>query len=119
MAAGIATLDELKKNDYAALEQRVASVAAELQAILRKKGVPAAVPAISSMLTVFFTAKPVTDFESAKTGDANLYTAFYQQMREQGIYLAPSPYEATMFSFAHSDDDLQRLLSAAENVRFE
>lgn len=118
MAAGIATLDVLARSDYAALEARVAAFVAELEGILKAKDVPVRINTLASMFTVFFTDAPVTDFASAKSADASLYTAFYKQMRAQGIYLAPSPFEAAMVSFAHSDDDLGAMLEAARKVTF-
>ncbi len=116
MAAGIATLAELKKSDYDALEARVAAMAEELQTILAAKGVPVRVNTLASMFTVFFTDQPVTDFASAKTASAALYTSYYKQMRDKGIYLAPSPFEAAMVSFAHTDADLAALLDAARAI---
>lgn len=118
MAAGIATLDVLARSDYAGLEARVAAFVKELEAILKGKGVPVRINTLASMFTVFFTNDPVTDFASAKTADGALYTSFYKQMRAQGIYLAPSPFEAAMVSFAHTDDDLAAMLDAARKVTF-
>ena len=118
MAAGIATLDVLARSDYAGLEARVSAFVKELEAILKGKGVPVRINTLASMFTVFFTNDPVTDFASAKTADGALYTSFYKQMRAQGIYLAPSPFEAAMVSFAHTDDDLAAMLDAARKVTF-
>jgi len=118
MAAGIATLDVLSRSDYAGLEARVSAFVKELEAILKGKGVPVRINTLASMFTVFFTNDPVTDFASAKTADGALYTSFYKQMRAQGIYLAPSPFEAAMVSFAHTDDDLAAMLDAARKVTF-
>lgn len=118
MTAGIATLGRLKNEDYAALEERTASFANSLGDVLRRKGVPVQVPTIASMFAVFFNENPVRNFAEAKTGDSALYTRFYKQMREQGIYLAPSPFETGMVSFAHMAEDFQRTLDAAEKVRF-
>ena len=70
------------------------------------------------MFTLFLTATPVVDFETAKTTDAEKYGEFYRQMREQGVNLAPSGYECTFLSFAHTDADLERTLEAARKVRF-
>ncbi len=118
MAAGLATLTELKKANYSDLETRTAHFAAELEKTLRKKNVPVHVPTIASMFSVFFTKEPVTDFTGAKTADQKLFTVFYHQMREQGIYLAPSSFETGMLSFAHTDEDLEKTLSAASRVSF-
>ncbi|MBL3581503.1 MAG: glutamate-1-semialdehyde 2,1-aminomutase [Desulfovibrio alaskensis] len=118
MAAGIATLAELKKADYPALEKRVDALASEIEAILKAKGVPVTVNRLASMFTIFFTGEPVTDYDSAKKADGTLYTRFYQQMRDQGIYLAPSGFECAMVSLAHTEDDFAAMLAAVRNVTF-
>lgn len=118
MAAGLATLKALASSDYAALSARTESFSRELENILRSKGVPVTRNHIASIFTLFFTDAPVTDFPSAQTADSGLFISYYQQMRAQGIYLAPSGYECAFTSFAHSDEDLERTLDAAKRVRF-
>ena len=118
MAAGLATLKALQSKDYAGLTARTDAFSRELENILRGKGAPVTRNHIASIFTLFFTESPVTDFPSAQTADGELFVTFYQQMREQGIYLAPSGYECAFTSFAHSDEDLERTLDAARNVRF-
>ncbi|MDL2210162.1 glutamate-1-semialdehyde 2,1-aminomutase [Desulfovibrio sp. OttesenSCG-928-O18] len=114
MAAGLATLSTLAQSDYAALEQRVEHFCAAMQALFTKRGIPAVINRLASMFTIFFTASPVTDFATAKTGDTARYAKFYQAMRKNGIALAPSAFEAAMVSFAHSDEDLAQTLKAVE-----
>ena len=118
MAAGLATLKALSTRDYPALAARTEAFSRELENILRGKGVPVTRNHIASIFTLFFTDKPVTDFPSAQTADSGLFVSFYRQMREQGIYLAPSGYECAFTSFAHTDEDLERTLEAARRVRF-
>lgn len=118
MAAGLATLKALAASDYAALAARTEAFARELENILHSKGVPVTRNHIASIFTLFFTDRPVTDFPSAQTADSGLFVSYYQQMRAQGIYLAPSGYECAFTSFAHSDEDLERTLDAAKRVRF-
>lgn len=118
MAAGLATLDILKHSDYAALEAKVHSFVMELEAILRSKGVSVQIPHIASLFTVYFTEAALMDFESVRTTDQKLFESFYKQMRAQGIFMAPSAFEANMLSFAHSNEDFARALEAAENVKF-
>ena len=118
MAAGLATLNILKHSDYDALEARVHAFVEELQEILREKGVPVQIPHIASLFTVYFTEAPLMDFASVQTTDQKLFETFYKQMREQGIFMAPSAFEANMLSFAHSDEDFARALEAARNVKF-
>ena len=118
MAAGLATLNILKHADYAALEARVDAFVTELERILREKGVPVQIPHIASLFTVYFTHAPLRDFASVQTTDQKLFESFYKQMREQGIFMAPSAFEANMLSFAHSDEDFARALEAARHVKF-
>ena len=118
MSAGIATLRILKYSDYAALEARVAGFAKELESLLADKGVPVRVLSLASMFCVFFTRENIVDFASVKTADLALFTSFYKQMREAGVYLAPAAFETGMCSFAHSDDDFNHALDAARKVQF-
>ena len=62
MAAGLATLNILKRSDYAALEARVSAFVAELEQILKAKGVPVQIPHIASLFTIYFTEAPLRDF---------------------------------------------------------
>ncbi|WP_027185507.1 glutamate-1-semialdehyde 2,1-aminomutase [Desulfovibrio inopinatus] len=118
MAAGLATLKLLKQADYAGLEARTIKLAYEITAILEEKGVPVYLSNIGSLFTHFFTKTPVTNFETAKTTDTNLFTKFYGQMREFGVNLAPSGYECAFTSFAHTDEDFEKTLEAVRKVQF-
>lgn len=118
MAAGLATLKALAQKDYAALAARTDTFSRELENILHGKGVPVTRNHIASIFTLFFTATPVVDFPSAQTADSMAFVSFYQQMREQGIYLAPSGFECAFTSFAHSEQDFERTLEAARKVHF-
>ncbi len=118
MAAGLATLNILKHADYSALEARVHAFVEELQEILKEKGVSVQIPHIASLFTVYFTEAPLVDFASVQTTDQKLFESFYKQMREQGIFMAPSAFEANMLSFAHTDEDFEKALEAARHVKF-
>ena len=118
MAAGITTLRILRNSNYAALESRVAKFARELESILAGKGVPVQALSLASMFCVFFTKESIVDFASVKAANPALFTTFYKQMREAGVYLAPASFEAAMCSFAHSDDDFNYTLDAAKKVKF-
>lgn len=118
MAAGLATLDILKHADYPALEARVHDFVMELETILRAKGVPVQIPHIASLFTVYFTEAPLLDFAGASTTDQKLFEVFYKGMRDQGIFMAPSAFEANMVSFAHSEEDFRKALDAAEKLKF-
>ncbi len=118
MAAGLATLKLLQQADYAALERKTQDMAQELAAILREKGAAVTLNQMASMFTLFFTDQTVTNFESAKTSDCERYASYFRQMREKGVYLAPSGFECAMMSFAHSDEDIDKVLTAARGVTF-
>ena len=118
MAAGLATLAILQKSDYAALEERTRKFAFSLRDIIAAKGVPLQMPTLASMFCPYFSEQEVTDFATAKLCDQNIFTSFYKQMRNQGIYLAPSGYETGMVSFVHTDDDFGKALDAARKVSF-
>lgn len=119
MAAGIATLKKLAQMDYNALEKRTLAFAKELEDILKNKCAKIKIPAIASMFSIFFSEKMPENFEDVKKADQNLYEQFFKQMRSQGIYLAPSPFETAMLSFAHTDEDFKNTLKAAEKIKFE
>src|SRR6202171_941927 len=69
-----------------------------------------------SMFTFFFTTGPVTDYESAKRSDTARFGRFFRAMLEQGIYLAPSPFEAAFVSAAHTEEDIRRTAAAAREA---
>ncbi|MEE4264417.1 MAG: glutamate-1-semialdehyde 2,1-aminomutase [Desulfobacteraceae bacterium] len=117
MTAGIATLKQLKKDGvYESLEERSSRLAAGLANAARKAGVAAKVGHVGSMLGMFFTDQDVTCFEDAKTCDLELFSSFYQGMRQQGVYIAPSQFEALFLSTAHTDEYIDATANAAEKV---
>jgi glutamate-1-semialdehyde 2,1-aminomutase len=113
MAAGIATLEELRRRDYAALEERVEAFCRELEDLFRRKGIAVHISRLASMFTLFFSSAPVTDFTSAKAADSGCYARFFRHMRDNGIFLAPSAFETAMVSFCHTDADFNATLEAA------
>ena len=69
-----------------------------------------------SLLSVFFAEEEVHDYASACASDTELFARFYQGMRQAGIYLPPSQFEAWFVSAAHSDEDIEVTLASFENV---
>ena len=106
-AAGIATLSWLRdnRNIYAELEEKGAKIE---EALKKRFGESASVNRIGSLLSVFFTSCRVTDYESATSSDTERFSRFFSYMLDNGIYLAPSQYEAWFISAAHSDEDIDR-----------
>ncbi len=118
MTAGYYTLKTLKEMDYDQLAADTGSLAESLKDILIEKGVPVSLNTISSIFTLFFTDDEVHDFDSAKKSDQHLFKKFYNQMRDQGIYLAPSGFECAFNSFAHGSDEWEKTLEAARKLKF-
>ncbi|HJT90167.1 MAG TPA: glutamate-1-semialdehyde 2,1-aminomutase [Bryobacteraceae bacterium] len=111
VAAGLAMLRHLKAHPeiYQQLEERTAEIcaAAPANVIVNRAG---------SMFTFFFTAGPVTDYESAKRSDTGRFGRFFRAMLERGIYLAPSQFEAAFVSAAHTPEDTRRTAAAAREA---
>ena len=117
MAAGIATLEKLKAPGfYESLNRKAETLAKGLAAAAAGTGTKATVSRVGAMLGLFFTDRPVNNFEDAKTSDLNLFSAWYKGMRERGIYLAPSQFEAFFISAAHSEAQIGRLLRLRRSV---
>jgi glutamate-1-semialdehyde 2,1-aminomutase len=107
VAAGLATIKALRDPAvYARLEMLGAQMEQGLVRAAEKAGVPLTVNRVGSMLTAFFCAGPVTDYESAKRADRGRYAKYFHAMLGRGIYLAPSQFEAAFVSLAHGEADL-------------
>jgi glutamate-1-semialdehyde 2,1-aminomutase len=117
MSAGIATLEQLKKEGvYESLAAKSERLAAGLAEAARKAGIAARVDHVGSMLGMFFNDRDVTNFEEAKTCDLERFSAFYQGMRQAGVYIAPSQFEVLFLSAAHTEGDIDATISAAQQV---
>ncbi len=117
MAAGIETLKQLNlPGRYEGLEEMTRKLVSGLTRAADAAGIPAQATGIGAMFGFFFTDHPVTDFNSAKKCDLPLFSAYYKGMRDQGIYLAPSQFEAGFVSTAHDNTAIDKTISAAENV---
>jgi glutamate-1-semialdehyde 2,1-aminomutase len=117
MAAGIATLKCLRKSGfYEDLESKSAVLARGLKEAADNAGIPVTTNRVGSMLGLFFTDQPVFDFAQAQKSDVDRFAEYYRAMLEEGIYLAPSQYEASFVSSAHSEQDIEATLQAAAKV---
>jgi glutamate-1-semialdehyde 2,1-aminomutase len=114
VTAGLATLKELRaKQVYKKLEERSAVLAEGIGKEAKQAGIPLVQHRVGSMMTSFFTSEPVVDWNSAKRSDTKRYGQFFHRMLEQGVYLAPSQFEAAFLSTAHSASDIERTIKAA------
>jgi glutamate-1-semialdehyde 2,1-aminomutase len=113
MTAGLWSLGELSPRLYRQLAKHGAQLAAGFADAARDAGVPLQVNAFGSLVTPFFTAKPVRDLASAMTADTNRYAAFFRGMLARGIYPPPSQFEAWFISGAHTERDIAQTVKAA------
>jgi glutamate-1-semialdehyde 2,1-aminomutase len=113
MRAGIATLDLLATPGfYDALDKLSKRLGDGIAASVHETGVAAMAPRFGSLLTLFFSPDPVTDYTSAKRTDTKRFAAFFRAMLERGIFLAPSQFEAMFVSAAHTEADIDRTIAA-------
>ena len=118
MSAGAATLSILKSmaGAYAALDERAGRLGREMEKLFAARGIPICVNRAFSMFTLFFQEGPVCDLTSALRSDTDLYARFFHGMIQNGVWLAPSQFEAGFLSFAHTEDDMARTLIAVEKT---
>jgi glutamate-1-semialdehyde 2,1-aminomutase len=114
MAAGLTTLKILReKSPYDELGRKGDMLFSGLKRVAEAAGVNVVINRVGSMGSLFFTDEPVTDFETAKASDENLFKRYFRSMLDQGIYLAPSPYEAAFLSTAHDEEMVQKTIEYA------
>lgn len=114
--AGLTTLRRIAREAptlYPRLDALAAKLSSGLLAAAAAAGLPATINRVGSMLTLFFTADPVTDFNSASKGTDARYATFFHAMLDRGIYLAPSRFECAFISAAHTDADIDLTIAAA------
>jgi glutamate-1-semialdehyde 2,1-aminomutase len=117
VAAGLATLKALTAPGfYEDLEEKGAWLARELAQASARQGVPVTINRVGSMLTLFFTAGPVSTLEEAKQADLGRFRKYFQGMLAAGINLPPSQFEAFFVSSAHTRQDLADTVAGAERV---
>jgi glutamate-1-semialdehyde 2,1-aminomutase len=112
-AAGLATLGLLDEAAYASLAATTDQLAAGLSLAAAAAGVPVQLARAPGLLTLFFSAAPVTDYESAKGCDLETHAAFCRALLERGVYPPPSQFEAWFPSLAHQPEHVERTLEAA------
>ena len=114
MAAGLATLRAASEPGfYERLENLGNRWKSGMNEAASDSGVPFTINQVGSMVSIFFTGDPVTDFSSAAASDTKAFKDFFWHMLSRGVYLAPSQYETGFISTVHSEDDLDRTFEAA------
>jgi len=118
MGAGIAALTTLRDTPsiYSKLEDLGARLENGMKDAAHDLGIPLHVNRVGSMLTAFFTDRIVNGFESACTSDTDRYNKFFTGLMEEGIYIAPSQYEAMFISRSHTEADIDFTLEKMKKV---
>jgi glutamate-1-semialdehyde 2,1-aminomutase len=117
MAAGIAALEELSKgNAYVQLEDLGATLEEGLKESAKAAKIPMQFNRIGSMFCGYFAEQPVHNLSDAMKSDRERFAKFFRGMLDEGIYLAPSQFEAGFISTAHSAADIETTIKAARSV---
>ncbi|MEJ2360846.1 MAG: glutamate-1-semialdehyde 2,1-aminomutase [Gammaproteobacteria bacterium] len=118
MAAGLKTLELISQPGfYESLTQRTAQLLQGLQAAADQAGIPFTTNQVGAMFGFFFSEdKPISRFQQVSQCDIERFKVFYHGMLDQGIYLAPSAYEAGFVSSMHSEQDIAQTIATAEKV---
>jgi glutamate-1-semialdehyde 2,1-aminomutase len=117
MAAGLATLEIMEEpGAYESLEECSVRLAKGLNDAASAAGVPVAVNQVGSMVGMFFSAIPVTNYREATASDTAAFATFFHAMLDQGVHLPPSQFEAFFVSLAHTQDVIDSTLKAASRA---
>lgn len=117
MAAGLAQLHELQQtNAYARLETLGARLEEGVRRALHDAGLPLVFHRAGSMFCLFMTTQKVYDLKTSTTASMEMFRPFFRSLLDQGIYIAPSPYETGFLSTAHSEDDVDATVAAMRHA---
>jgi glutamate-1-semialdehyde 2,1-aminomutase len=115
--AGIYTLTRLKEEmPYDRLRARLERLGTALSQVARDDGVAYTVNSVTSMFTGFFNDRDVVDYATAVSSDRRLYAVFFKAMLDEGIFFAPSQYEAAFLTLAHDDGVVEKTVETCRRV---
>lgn len=116
MTAGLETLSQLTPETYKEFERKADILEAGLKAAAEKYGIPHTINRAGSMIGIFFTNENVINYEAAKTSNLEFFASYYREMANEGVFLPPSQFEGLFLSTAHTDEDLEKTIAAAEKA---
>lgn len=114
MAAGYATLSQLTPETYTEFQRKADLLETGLKAAAEKYEIPHTINRAGSMIGLFFTNEDVINYEAAKTSNLDFFASYFKTMLEKGISLPPSQFEGLFLSTAHSDEDIEKTIEAAD-----
>ncbi|MEP6624429.1 MAG: glutamate-1-semialdehyde 2,1-aminomutase [Acidimicrobiia bacterium] len=115
-AAGLAALDRLEPHAYEELARKAEMLVTGLTLAFEDAGIPTQVTRAATLSGLFFSTDAVVDYEGAQRADHARYARFFHGMLDRGVYFAPSGYETTFVSLAHTDEDIARTVALAAEV---
>lgn len=116
MTGGLATLEGLTEQAYRDINKKVDKLIKGYEEASTEHGVPVQVNRVGSMVGVFFTSTPVTDFDTAQSSDLDQFATYYRSMIESGVFLPPSQFEGLFLSTAHTEEDIDRTIVAVHTA---
>ncbi|WP_264738686.1 glutamate-1-semialdehyde 2,1-aminomutase [Cytobacillus firmus] len=116
MTAGFETLSQLTPHSYKEFERKADRLEEGLKAAAEKFDIPHTINRAGSMIGIFFTNEDVINYEKAKTSNLEFFAEYYREMANQGVFLPPSQFEGLFLSTAHTDEDIEKTIHAAEKA---
>ncbi|RBP93968.1 glutamate-1-semialdehyde 2,1-aminomutase [Cytobacillus firmus] len=116
MTAGFETLSQLTPHSYKEFERKADRLEEGLKAAAEKYDIPHTINRAGSMIGIFFTNEDVINYEKAKTSNLDFFAEYYREMANQGVFLPPSQFEGLFLSTAHTDEDIEKTIQAAEKA---
>jgi glutamate-1-semialdehyde 2,1-aminomutase len=114
MTAGYVTLSQLTPEMYTEFRRKASMLEDGIKKAAKKYDIPNTFNRAGSMIGFFFTNEDVINYETAKTSNLEYFAAYYREMANQGVFLPPSQFEGLFLSSAHSDEDIEKTISAVE-----
>jgi glutamate-1-semialdehyde 2,1-aminomutase len=115
ISAGMACIQQLSApGTYERLDQMGKTLSEEILRLADKYGITITINRVGGAFTVYFTDRPVENYDGAQAADGELFGQFFRHMLNEGVYLAPSKYEAWFLTTAHSEEDIQFTVRAVE-----
>jgi glutamate-1-semialdehyde 2,1-aminomutase len=116
MTAGYETLSQLTPETYTDFARKADLLEEGLKKAAEKYNIPHRINRAGSMIGIFFTNEEVSNYEGAKSSDLEMFADYYREMAHSGVFLPPSQFEGLFLSTAHTDDDIEKTLQAAEKA---
>ncbi len=114
--SSVKTMNKLKSKLYPKLEKNCTKLVSAIHDLASDMKIQHQINSISSMFQIFFTNKPVVNYSSAKKADMVKFKKLFEVLLKNGVFIAPSQFETVFLSYAHSEDDMGKTITAYENA---